>query len=174
MPTNTIELSKITDAIDYALTASKVTDQIAIEIKDNIIKQLQEASQDENTEVEPEESQENELVDEKPPRQKSQHVIVVSDPKNLITEDLVGWVITIPEENPVQDTMYNLHQCFYDFNATKKGRLMPVTNIGEGLENCKAGIFKERGIKVKTKTPVLVVTTNNILPRDNSNNIKNT
>lgn len=170
---NIIELSEVNEAVELALAASKVDDATAKEIKDNIINQLKAiAAQTDEAEV-VDETTETEGEEEKAPRQKSQYVIVVADSKGLITQDLVGWVLTIPEEDPVQDTMKQLHQCFYDFNATKKGRKMPVVTIGEGLENCKAGIFKERGIKVKTKTPVLVVTTDNNLPKDNSNNVKN-
>ena len=54
-----------------------------------------------------------------------------------------------------------------DFNASKKGRLLPVKTIGEAIENVPAKHFKEAGAWVKTRVPVLVLRTNNELPKNN-------
>lgn len=159
---NTIELTDVNEAVDLALTASQLDPTTAASVKSNILKQLRavleaEAEEDENE------------SGEKEPRAKSQYVVLVSDPNGVIKTDLVAWVLTIPEEAPVQTTKDLLHKSFYDFNTTKKGRKNPVTTIGEGLQNVPGTAFKEAGIKVKTKSPVLVVTTDNVLPKTTNN-----
>jgi hypothetical protein len=108
---------------------------------------------------------------EKEPRQKNQFVIVVSDPENVIGgKDLTGWVVQIPESDSVSLVKEKLHRAMYEFNTTKKGRMMPVKTIGDGIENVKRGLFKEQGIAIKTKTPVFVVVTDNILPTEVKSN----
>jgi hypothetical protein len=54
----------------------------------------------------------------------------------------------------------------YDFNTTKKGRLLPVKTVGEALENVPAKAFKETDVWVKTKTPVLMLRTDNEIPKE--------
>ena len=54
----------------------------------------------------------------------------------------------------------------YDFNASKKGRMLPVKSVGEALESASAKYFKESELWVKTKLPVGVVVTDNVLPKD--------
>lgn len=105
--------------------------------------------------------------DEKPPAVKKQWVILVSDPEGKMPKtDLVGWVLQIPESESVATTQDRLNRAAYDFNTTKKGRLMPVKQHGEAIENVPAKFFKEVDVWVKTKTPVLVLTTNNEIPRE--------
>ena len=48
----------------------------------------------------------------------------------------------------------------------KRGRLLPVKSVGEALESTTAKYFKEAELWVKTKTPVAVVITDNVLPKD--------
>ena len=79
---------------------------------------------------------------------------------------LVGWVLQIPENESVATTQDRILRGAYDFNASKKGRLLPVKTIGEALESVPAKFFKEADLWVKTKTPVLVLRTDNEIPRD--------
>jgi hypothetical protein len=104
--------------------------------------------------------------DEKPPATKKQFVILVSDPDGKLPKhDFVGWVLQIPENESVATTQDRIFRGTYDFNASKKGRLMPVKTVGEALENVAAKYFKEADVWVKTKTPVLVVRTDNEIPK---------
>jgi len=100
------------------------------------------------------------------PAVKKQFVILVSDPENRFPKhDFAGWVLQLPEtESPatVQDRIY---RAAYDFNASKRGRLLPVKTVGETLENVPSKITKELELWVKTKTPVLVLTCNNDIPK---------
>lgn len=110
-----------------------------------------------------------EAEEEKPPALKKQHVIVVSDPDNRFpNEDFAGWVVQIPDNDSPVTTMERIFRATYEFNATKKGRLLPVKSVGEAIENVPAKIFKEAEVWVKTKNPVLVIKSDNLIPRDKS------
>ena len=105
--------------------------------------------------------------DEKPPAVKKQFVILVSDPDGHFPKhDFAGWVLQIPDTESPVTTVERVVRASYEFNATKKGRLLPVKTVGEAIENVPAKHFKEAEVWVKTKTPVLVLTTDNLIPKD--------
>ena len=112
----------------------------------------------------------NEGKEEKPPAQKKQSVIVISDPEGRIPKfDFVGWVVQIPEEDSPSTTLDRVFRGAYSFNTTKKGRLAPVSTVGEAIENVSTKLFKEEaGLWIRTKTPVLCVVTDNAIPKDES------
>lgn len=110
----------------------------------------------------------------KAPPVKKQFVIMLSDPAGRITpefmeasgiEALVGWVLQIPEEDNPAVAEERIIQSAYDFNVTPKGRRLPARTIGEACEAVPARIFKDHSVWVKTKEAVLVVITNNRIPR---------
>jgi hypothetical protein len=102
-----------------------------------------------------------------PPAPKKQFVVILSDPSGMLPKkDLTGWVVQIPENASPFSTMDRVCKGAYDFNASKKGRLLPVKSIGEALESVSARCFKEAELWAKTKMPVAVVVTDNVLPRD--------
>ncbi len=108
-----------------------------------------------------------EVDEDKPPPVKKQFAIVVSDPNGDLPEhDFVGWVVQLPENESVATTLERVHRAVYEFNTTKKGRLLPAKTVGEAMENVPAKHFKETQLWVKTKTPVLVIKTNNLIPTD--------
>lgn len=105
--------------------------------------------------------------DIKPPAPKKQFVILLSDPEGkLPPKDLTGWVVQIAENASPHSTTDRIFKGAYDFNASKKGRLLPVKSVGEALESGSAKYFKEAELWVKTKLPVAVVVTDNVLPKD--------
>lgn len=105
--------------------------------------------------------------DEKPPPVKKQFVLLVSDPEgHLDGKDLTGWVTQIPEEDSPATVTERLAKGAYDFNASPKGRRMPVQTVGEACEAVPARFFKEYHVWVKSKEPILVVTTDNQIPMD--------
>src|SRR5688500_13988617 len=107
--------------------------------------------------------------DEKPPAVKKQFVILVSDPEGRLPKnDFVGWVLQIPDTESVATTLDRVFRSSYDFNTTKKGRLLPVKTVGEAMEHVPAKAFKEADVWVKTKTPVLVLRTDNEIPKESS------
>lgn len=108
-----------------------------------------------------------ETDEEKPPAVKKQYAILVSDPNgDLPDHDFTGWVLQIPENESVVTTVERIHRAAYEFNTTKKGRLLPAKTIGDAMENIPAKHFKETQVWVKTKTPVLMLKTDNEIPTD--------
>lgn len=97
------------------------------------------------------------------PKPKQQFVIVVSDPEGQIKKDLVGWVTQIPENDSPATVMEKLNAAAHEFNASKKGRMVPVNTVGEAFESVPRKFMKQANIHTKTKVPVLVVTTDNKL-----------
>jgi len=105
--------------------------------------------------------------DDKEPTVKKQFVVLVSDPEGRFPKyDFAAWVLQIPENESVATTQERIFRAAYDFNATKKGRLLPVKSVGEAIECVPAKHFKEVDVWVKTKSPVLVLTTDNDIPKD--------
>jgi hypothetical protein len=101
-----------------------------------------------------------------PPAPKKQFVILLADPKGILPKkDLVGWVLQIPESASPYSLTDRIHKAAYDFNASKRGRMLPVNSIPDAIESVGAKYFKESELWVKTKLPVAVLGTNNVLPR---------
>ncbi len=105
--------------------------------------------------------------EDKPPAVKKQFAILVSDPEGRLPKnDFVGWVLQIPESESPATTQERIFRSVYDYNTTRKGRLYPAKTVGEALENVPAKNFKEAEVWVKTKTPVLVLRTDNEIPKE--------
>ena len=105
----------------------------------------------------------------KPPTPKKEFVIIISDPKGALAaaypDGVTGWVTQIEEGEAPQSALDKLHAAAYEFNASPKGRKFPVETVGEACETVKAKFLKDAGVWVKTKTPVLVVATDNKIPK---------
>lgn len=106
--------------------------------------------------------------DHRPPSLKKQYAILVSDPEGIlatIRQDFAGWVLQIPETESVATVAERIHRAAYDYNTTRKGRIYPARTIADAIENIPAKHFKEQGLKVCTKTPVLVLRADRGIPR---------
>jgi hypothetical protein len=105
----------------------------------------------------------------KPPTEKKEFVILISDPKGVLKaaypDGVVGWVLQIPEGEAPHGALGSLHASAYDHNASPKGRKFPVETIGEACETLSAKTTKEHKVWIKTKIAVLAITTDNILPK---------
>jgi len=99
------------------------------------------------------------------PKPKQQYVMLVSDTNKIITKDLVGWVLQIPEDDDVATVIDSIKTGAYNFNASKKGQKYPVSSIGQAITNVPNKFFKTNNLKIKTKEPIQIITTNNVLPR---------
>lgn len=105
--------------------------------------------------------------EEKGPAVKKQFVVLLSDPEGRMPKnDFVAWVLQIPENESPATTQDRVFRTAYDFNTTKKGRLLPAKTVGEAIEHIPAKCFKEADLWVKTKTPVLVLKTDNNIPKE--------
>lgn len=110
-----------------------------------------------------------EANEEKPPAVKKQFVILISDPEGqLPEEDFAGWVLQIPEDESPATTQERIFRAAYEYNTTKKGRLYPAKTVGEAIENIPAKHFKEADVWIKNKTPVIMLKTDNEIPKDES------
>lgn len=103
---------------------------------------------------------------DKPPPVKKQFVFLISDPEDRFPKtDFAGWVLQLPEDESPATVQDRINRAAYDYNATRKGRLYPAKTVGEALENVPAKNFKEVEVWVKTKNPVIVLKTNNEIPK---------
>ncbi len=100
------------------------------------------------------------------PPVKKQFVILVSDPEGRMPKvDFTGWVLQIPEDASPASVQERLLKGVYDYNASKKGRLYPAKTVGDAVEGVPAKFFKEVELWVKTKEPVIVLRTDNEIPK---------
>jgi hypothetical protein len=119
--------------------------------------------------------------DEPEPHTKKQYVILLSKPvkprptvaeleKILADKDAeeeqVGWVLQIPEDESPVSVRGRIFKAAYDYNASKKGRLFPAKTVAETLEAVPARFAKEADLWVKTKEPIQVIVTDNLIPKD--------
>lgn len=111
---------------------------------------------------------EPEINKEPEPTVKKQYSIVVSDPDGVLPGDasITGWIFQIPEDASVTSTTERVHKAAYEFNTTKKGRMMPAKTMADAIENIPAKHFKEQGVWVRTKAPVFVLRTDNAIPTE--------
>jgi hypothetical protein len=103
----------------------------------------------------------------RPPQVKKQFVVVLSDAEGeRAGKDITGWVVQIPEDDSPATAPGRLTRAAYAFNATPKGRRLPVKTIGEACESVSAKLLREQQVWVKTKTPVFAVAVPNALPME--------
>ncbi len=103
---------------------------------------------------------------EQAPPVKKQYVILVSDPAEKLPKvDFTGWVLQIPQDESPASVQERLLKGVYDYNASKKGRLHPARTVGDAMEGVPAKFFRETELWVKTKEPVLVLRTDNEIPK---------
>lgn len=156
--------------LDFKIIEKALVDNdIEQEKIDSIIEQIKSQQEaidgliDIGDKQEPEEN--NESDEEKPPRKKKQFSIIVSDPEGKIPQgvELTGWVTQMDEDEPVDSAVLKICNAVYDYNAntTKRDK---YTTIGDACMNLKSKYFKNAGISIKTKEPVFVQVTNNIIP----------
>ena len=99
------------------------------------------------------------------PRQKTQYVALIADANGHLKkfEAFTGWVVQIPEEASPLSALDRIMKAAHDFNASKKGHLLPCKTVGEALESAGRKWFKNAGVSVKTKLPIYFLTTDNKL-----------
>jgi hypothetical protein len=103
--------------------------------------------------------------DDTPPPVKKQFVMMVSDPQGkLAGQNFTGWVLQIPEEDSPFVANERLIKSGYAYNASPRGLRIPVQSIGEVCEMVTGKFTKECNVWIKTKEPILLVTTDNKLP----------
>ena len=95
---------------------------------------------------------------------KKQFVVLAADSDGVLAEkELMGWVLQMPEDEPMQSVAEKISRVAKAFNLSKKGRRYPVETVGETCESVPSKIFKEQKLWLKTKEPVLIVPIDNDL-----------
>lgn len=154
-----VQLEAVREALEKVVKDENAIEKVLDLLSDAAVK-VDEAKQAEEAEVA---DTAEEGSDE--PKMKKQYGIIVSDKDGIITKDLVGWVFQMPENEDSRDVIELVKKAAYNYNASKKGRKYPVASIGSAIEGCGSKFFKPYNVSFKTKEPVLVITTDNILPR---------
>jgi len=102
---------------------------------------------------------------EKPPPVKKQWIAMVSDPEGKFKdEELVGWVMQIPEDANPYSTIERVWKASFAYNANRRGKKIEVETVGESCEMVPARFFKEEEVWVKTKLPIMFLPIKNRLP----------
>ncbi|BET67096.1 hypothetical protein ASA1KI_20140 [Opitutales bacterium ASA1] len=110
-------------------------------------------------------------ADREPPAKK-QWVIVLSDPHGELPDtDMVGWVVQIPENVSPATATERIIKAAHHYNTTRRGRKQPAKSIAEACEVVGAKFFKDEHVAIKTKLPVTALTTDNVVPSDDSGKI---
>lgn len=93
------------------------------------------------------------------PKAKAQYVVVSHATGHF------GWVFTIPEDAAPQSIVERIDAAIHSFNASKKGRLLPAKNRGEGIDAVSRKHWKEAGLGtvVKTRLQVPIIMMDNVL-----------
>ena len=95
---------------------------------------------------------------------KKQFVVLAADSDGELTgKEIMGWILQLPEDEPMQSVPEKITRVAKAFNLSKKGRRYPVETVGETCENVSAKIFKEQKLWLKTKTPILIIPVDNQL-----------
>jgi hypothetical protein len=98
---------------------------------------------------------------------KKQFVILVSDPDGKFQNDLfTGWVLQIPEDRSPLEVNTQLIRAAQDFNRSKRGSRDPAKTITDVCEIVPGKLLRAQSIWVKTKEPVLLVRTDNQIPKE--------
>jgi translation elongation factor EF-G len=157
-----VKLQAVVAALQKTVDNQETIDEI-LDLLSNATVAVDEAAKTEEEAIDASEETGND--EEGEPKPKQQFVILVSDTNKIITKDLVGWVLQIPENDDVATVVDSIKKGAYNFNASKKGQKYPVSSIGQAIANVPNKFFKTENLKIKTKEPVYVLTTNNVLPK---------
>jgi len=157
-----VKLQAVIAALQKTVEDQEKIDEI-LDLLSNATVAVDEAAKTEEEAVDASEETGND--EESEPKPKQQYVMLVSDTNKIITKDLVGWVLQIPEDDDVATVIDSIKNGAYNFNASKKGQKYPVSSIGQAIANVPNKFFKTNNLKIKTKEPVQIITTNNVLPR---------
>ena len=155
-----VQLEAVREALEKVVQDENAIEKVLDLLSEATVK-VDETKQPEDTETENETDSEG--SDE--PKLKKQYGILVSDKDGVIKTNLVGWVFQMPENEDTRDVIEHIKKAAYNFNASKKGRKYPVNTIGQAIEGVGNKFFKPYNVSLKTKEPVLVITTDNVLPR---------
>jgi hypothetical protein len=94
------------------------------------------------------------------PKPKWEHVIVVNDPENKLGTEFTGWVVVQQEGQDTGLVLSKLRDACKEFNESCKKKKNILENFGDVFMDMKSKFLKEKGLKIKTKEAVRVLTVN--------------
>lgn len=95
------------------------------------------------------------------PKPKWEHIIVLNDPDGkLKAEEFTGWVVTQQEGQDSGLVLSKLTDAAKIQNESAKKKRSIIQNFGELFQAVKPKFLKEKGLKIKTKNAVRVLTVN--------------
>lgn len=95
------------------------------------------------------------------PKAKWEHIIIISDPEGKIKDDFTGWVVVQQDGQDAGLVISKLTNAAKEQNEASKRKKNLIQNHADLFESLKAKFLKEKGLKIKTKEPVRVLTVNN-------------
>jgi predicted glycosyltransferase len=115
-----------------------------------IVKELMQAAEDEKADAK----------NESGPKPKWEHVIVVNDPDNKLGTEFTGWVVIQQEGQDTGLVLSKLRDACKEANESCRKKKNIIQNFGELFQSLKPKFLKEKGLKIKTKEAVRVLTVN--------------
>lgn len=96
---------------------------------------------------------------------KKHHVVLVSTPDGGLPEDLVGWVVQVPEDDNPEVAAERIRATAERFNASPRGKKLPLSSFGDACQSLPTKQLKENQVWVKTREPVRVLPVGNAWKR---------
>ena len=94
------------------------------------------------------------------PKSKFEYLIIINDPENKLKDEYTGWCIQQTEGMDAGIALSKLTDAAKTQNETAKRKKTMLTNFGEIFDGLKPKFLKEKGLKIKTKTAVRVLSIN--------------
>lgn len=106
------------------------------------------------------EEEKEENANEKGPKAKWEHVIVLNDPEGKIKDDFTGWVVTQQDGQDSGLVLGKLTDAARVQNESAKRKKTRIETFNDLFSALKSKFLKEKGLKIKTKEPVRVLVVN--------------
>ena len=101
-----------------------------------------------------------ERLAEKDPTQKWEHVIVINDPDGKLKDEFTGWVVQQKSGQDAGLILSKLSDAAKASNDAAKRKKTLLKSYIDVFEALKPKWAKEKGLRIKTKNPVRVLTIN--------------
>ncbi len=94
------------------------------------------------------------------PKLKWEYAIVINDPENKLGTEWTGWVVQQKEGQDMGLILGKLTDAAKTQNESSKRKKTLIKSFGELFQSLKSKFTKEKGVRIKTKEAVRVLTVN--------------
>lgn len=101
------------------------------------------------------------------PKAKNQLAVIALDPTGVLSGvELTALVVQVPESQDLNETLPRLYQAVYDQRAAakRKSKRGPIASVADAADGLKRGYARAHGLTFKTKVPVRVLVSSNVIP----------